>query len=79
MDEYFKGYVTAYFFEGIKKMEERWTKCIEVEGDYVKKLKKEFRIKKAFLYILPSLLKENDPRKFKFLMLSLIGHFLAGV
>ena len=36
-DEYFKGLETSYFSEGIKKLEERWTKCVEIEGDYVEK------------------------------------------
>ena len=35
MDEYFKGFETFYFSEGIKKLEERWTECVEVEEDYV--------------------------------------------
>ena len=37
VDAYFKGFETFYFFEGIKKLEERWTKCVEVEGDDVEK------------------------------------------
>ena len=32
VDEYFKGFETSYFSEGIKKLEERWRKCVEVEG-----------------------------------------------
>ena len=34
---YFKRFETSYFSEGIKKLEERWTKCVEVKGDYVEK------------------------------------------
>ena len=33
----FKGLETSYFFEGMKKLEECWTKSVEVEGDYVDK------------------------------------------
>ena len=50
IDEYFERFATFYFFEGIKRLEEHWAKCVEVEGDYVEK-KKEFCIKKSFLYI----------------------------
>ena len=28
---------TEWFREGIKKLERRWTKCLELEGDYVEK------------------------------------------
>ena len=27
VDEFFQGFETSYFSEGIKKLEERWTKC----------------------------------------------------
>ena len=37
VDEYFKGFETSYFSKGIKKLEERWTKCVEVERHYVEK------------------------------------------
>ena len=37
VDEYFKGFETSYFSEWIIKLEERWTKCLEVKGDYVGK------------------------------------------
>ena len=37
VDEYFKGFETAYFLEGIEKLEERWTKCVEIERDHVEK------------------------------------------
>ena len=30
VDKYFKGFKTSYFFEGIKKLEERWTKCVDI-------------------------------------------------
>ena len=37
MNEYFKGPKTSYFSEGIKKLEEHWTKCVEGKGTYVEK------------------------------------------
>ena len=35
VDKYFKGFETSYFSEGIQKLEYRWTKCAEVERNYV--------------------------------------------
>ncbi|XP_012063671.1 PREDICTED: histone-lysine N-methyltransferase SETMAR-like [Atta cephalotes] len=35
--EYFADFETAYFSDGIKKLETRWTKCIALDGDYVEK------------------------------------------
>ena len=37
VDKDFKGFETSYFSEETKKLEERWTKCVEVGGDYVEK------------------------------------------
>ena len=37
VDGYFKGFETSYFSEGTKELEERCTKCVEVEGDYLEK------------------------------------------
>ena len=37
VDEYFKGFETSYFSEGIKKLKELSTKCVEFEGDYIDK------------------------------------------
>lgn len=34
---YFADLDASYYSEGIKKLEHRWTKCIELEGDYVEK------------------------------------------
>jgi len=34
---YFEGLEQSYFLEGIQKIEKRWTKCIELKGDYVAK------------------------------------------
>ena len=40
VDKHFKGFGASYFSERIKKLEEHWTKCVEVEGDYVEKQKR---------------------------------------
>ena len=37
VDKYFEGFKTSHFSEGIKKLEEHWTKSEEIEGDYVEK------------------------------------------
>lgn len=34
---YFEGFPKSYFLEGLKKLEYRWEKCIELKGDYVEK------------------------------------------
>jgi len=34
---YFEDLDQSYFMEGIKKLEDRWTKCIRLKGDYVEK------------------------------------------
>lgn len=34
---YFKGLDGSYCSAGIEKLEERWTKCIELNGDYIEK------------------------------------------
>lgn len=36
-NDYFEGLEKTYYLEGIKKLEKRWTKCIELKGDYVEK------------------------------------------
>ena len=33
----FKKLSESYFFDGLKKLENRWAKCIELQGDYVEK------------------------------------------
>ena len=60
VDEYFRGFETSYFSEGIKKLEEHWMKCAEAEGDYVENFKTILHKKSIFIYFLPYLL--NDPR-----------------
>lgn len=37
VDEYFDNLPESHFREGILKLEKRWTKCVEVKGDYVEK------------------------------------------
>lgn len=36
-DAYFGQLDKSYFLEGIKKLENRWTRCIELKGEYVEK------------------------------------------
>lgn len=36
-EAYFSGFDKAYFFDGLKKLEHRWSKCVELKGDYVEK------------------------------------------
>ena len=34
---YFEDLEKSYFLEGIQKLEKRWTKYIELKGDYIEK------------------------------------------
>ena len=34
VEEYFAGLVESHFHDGINKLEDRWTKCIDLMGDY---------------------------------------------
>jgi len=36
-ETYFKEFDQSYFLNGIKILEYRWAKCIELKGDYVEK------------------------------------------
>ena len=36
-NEYFEGIDKNYFLQGIKKLEYRYNKCIQLKGDYVEK------------------------------------------
>ena len=36
-EAYFAEFDKPYFLDGLKKLEYRWTKCIELKGDYVEK------------------------------------------
>lgn len=37
IDAYFAEQDTNYYLDGLKLLEHRWTKCIEIKGDYVEK------------------------------------------
>lgn len=37
VEEYFTGLEKSHFMEGITALERRWTKCVELNGDYVEK------------------------------------------
>ena len=37
VDEFLRGQDSKFYYEGIAKLEERWDKCIRVNGDYVEK------------------------------------------
>ena len=34
---YFGGLDKSYYFEGIENRKDRWTCCIELKGEYIKK------------------------------------------
>lgn len=36
-NDYFDAFDSSYYSDGIKRLEYRWNKCIEVKGDYVEK------------------------------------------
>ena len=35
VNEYFGDQEKAFYFEGIRKLEQKWTKCIALKGDYI--------------------------------------------
>ena len=35
--EYFGDQENALYFEGIRKLEQRWAKCIALKGDYIER------------------------------------------
>ncbi|KAG5314934.1 SETMR methyltransferase, partial [Acromyrmex insinuator] len=37
IEAYFEGLDKSYYSDGLKKLENRWIKCIELKGDYVEK------------------------------------------
>ena len=43
-DAYFEDLQKSYFLDGLKKLEKRLEKCIELKGDYVENLKKNMWI-----------------------------------
>ena len=34
---YFGGFDRSYYLKGIEKLIDRWTRCIELKGEYIKK------------------------------------------
>ena len=34
---YFVGFDKSYYLEGIEKLKDRWTRCIELNGEYIEK------------------------------------------
>jgi hypothetical protein len=37
INEFFEDQKREFYFEGLNKLEHRWTKCISVERDYIEK------------------------------------------
>jgi hypothetical protein len=37
VNEFFKDQNRVFYFEGLNKLEHRWTKCIDEDGDYIEK------------------------------------------
>ena len=37
VNEYLGDQENAFYFEGIRKLEQRWAKCIALKGDYIEK------------------------------------------
>ena len=35
VNEYLEDQEKAFYFEGIRKLEQRWAKCIALKGDYI--------------------------------------------
>ena len=40
MNNYFAEKNAEYYLDGLQRLEHRWEKCVELQGDYVKKFKK---------------------------------------
>lgn len=36
-EEYFEGFSSSYYLDGIRRLEKRLDKCVELKGDYVEK------------------------------------------
>ena len=34
---YLEGFDKSYYLEGIEKLEDRWTRCVELKGEYIEK------------------------------------------
>ena len=37
VNQYFGDQEKAFYLEGIRKLEQRWAKCIALKGDYIEK------------------------------------------
>ena len=37
VNTYLGNQETAFYFEGIRKLEQRWAKCTDLKGDYIEK------------------------------------------
>ena len=37
VEGYFGGFDKSYYSEGIEKFKDRWTRCIELKGEYIDK------------------------------------------
>ena len=37
VNEYFGDQEKAFYFEGMRKLEQRWPKCFALKGDYIEK------------------------------------------
>ena len=48
--EYFGDQETAFYFEGIRKFEQRWAKCIALTGDYIEKYIVKFSFPDSPMY-----------------------------
>jgi len=51
-ETYFEGLDKLYYSDGLKKLENRWIKCIELKGEYVEKYNKNESIKKNVFYYI---------------------------
>ena len=38
VNEYLGDQEKAFYFEGLRKLEQRWAKCIALKGDYIEKV-----------------------------------------
>ncbi|GFV80980.1 mariner Mos1 transposase [Trichonephila clavipes] len=49
VNNYFAEKSAGYYLDGLQRWEPRWEKCVELQGDYVEKLKK--KLEKNVLYL----------------------------
>ena len=50
-DAYFGDLPKSYFLDGLKKLEKRFEKCLELKGDYVEKQNKKSTQNNLFFYL----------------------------